>query len=154
MGSLARSFIEPADTFRKGGKSVSRGMKLSIVRKFARRRCLVLLFAPLIVAGCSTGTEREPGRAGTEMSANASNITVFRENSPRDGLFDMVVFVNDTLLNHLDQGERYSFSLEPGAYTLSYALGLTECHKPVKIDPRRDYTFKLAPSCVIAQLGG
>jgi uncharacterized protein YceK len=118
------------------------------------RLALTLAILSLSFTGCSNVAERKHQGAEPGMSAQASNITVYRDNSSRDGLFNMMVFVNSVPVKGLDPGERHSFSLEPGTYVLSYSLGLTECDETVKIEPRRDYVFKLAPSCVMTQERG
>jgi hypothetical protein len=103
--------------------------------------------------GCSTNAERTRQQGPPVMSADASNITVYRENASRDGLFDMPVFVNSVPVTSLAGGGRYSFSLEPGTYVLSYTLGLSECDETIQIEPRRSYAFILGPSCAFARGG-
>ena len=88
------------------------------------------------------------------MSPNASDITLYRARSSWDSFFYMFVLVDGVQVARLDQGERTSFSLEPGTYELSYSLGAAECEKKVKIEPRRGYFFRLAPSCVIERERG
>jgi hypothetical protein len=87
------------------------------------------------------------------MSADASNITVYRENASRDGLFDMPVFVNSVPVASLAGGGQHGFSLEPGTYVLSYILGLSECDETIRIEPRRSYAFTLGPSCAFGKEG-
>jgi hypothetical protein len=88
------------------------------------------------------------------MSPNASDITLYRDRSSWDSFFYMFVLVDGVQVARLDQGERTSFSLEPGTYELSYSLGAAECEKKVKTEPRRGYLFRLAPSCVIERERG
>jgi hypothetical protein len=85
------------------------------------------------------------------MSLNASNVTLYCAHSSWDCLFCMFVLIDGVQVTRLDQGERSSFSLEPGSYVLSYSLGATECDKEGKIESRRGYLVRLAPSCVIEQ---
>jgi hypothetical protein len=108
----------------------------------------------LMIGGCSGPVQRIGQDTAPRMSPNASDITLYRARSSWDSFFYMFVLVDGVQVARLDQGERISFSLEPGTYELSYSLGATECEKKVKIEPRRGYLFRLAPSCVIERERG
>jgi hypothetical protein len=118
-------------------------------------RCLfgLILALAVVLPGCSTNAERTRQQGPPVMSADASNITVYRENASRDGLFDMPVFVNSVPVASLAGGGQYGFSLEPGTYVLSYILGLSECDETIQIEPRRSYAFTLGPSCAFGKEG-
>jgi hypothetical protein len=118
------------------------------------RALLPLATAGLLLIACSSSPTDEASKKAPTMSEEASNLTVYRARASRDGLFGMVVFVNNVPVKDLAEGQQHSFSLEPGTYVLGYILGLSECEETVKIAPRRNYLFRLAPGCDIAQQQG
>jgi hypothetical protein len=113
-------------------------------------RIAPLLALALIVAGCSGISQRAGQHGPPKMSPNASDVTVYRARAPSDSFFYMFVLVDGVQVTRLDEGERFSFSLEPGTYVLGYSLEATDCGKKMEIEARRSYVFRLAPSCAIS----
>ena len=101
----------------------------------------------LALAGCATTEDpisEEP----------LSQVTVYREPSPRDSLFPMLFAVDERPLLQLQPEERHSFELPAGDYRFGYELGLYNCSTDVRLESGKAYVYRLAQGCVIEAVGG
>ena len=96
----------------------------------------------LMPTGCSTA-------GNTSASGPQAQISVYREPSPRDGLFPMVFAVGGQPVVRLGPGEGYRFELPPGEHTFAYEMGVYSCTEPVTIPNAGAYRLRLAQGCTI-----
>ena len=101
----------------------------------------------LALAGCATPEDPKP-------EGPLSQVTVYREASPRDSLFPMVFAVDKRPLLRLQPEERQSFELPAGVYQFGYELGLYHCSADVRLESGKAYVYRLAQGCVIEAVGG
>jgi len=98
--------------------------------------------ALLMPTGCSTSAE-------SKASLPQAQISVYREPSPRDGLFPMVLAVDGQPIVRLGPREGYRFELPPGDYTFAYEMGVYSCSELVSIPTAGTYRLRLAQGCII-----
>jgi hypothetical protein len=98
--------------------------------------------AILVLIGCATVEDTKP-------TGPLSDVIVYREPSSRDGLFSMLLAVDDRVVAQLQPEEEYSFQLPAGNHRFEYELGLYNCSADVRIEPEKDYFIRLAQGCVI-----
>lgn len=101
------------------------------------------VLAFLVLAGCATIED-------PESKEPPSRLTVFREPSPRDSLFPMLISVDGRPIAQLQPDEEHSFQLSPGDHALQYELGLYHCSEKVLLESGKRYVYRLAQGCVIA----
>lgn len=96
----------------------------------------------LLAAGCSTSAD---GKA----TGPQAQVSVYREPSPRDGLFPMLFAVDGQPIVSLNPREEYRFAIPPGDHTFAYEMGVYSCSEPVTIPTAGTYRVRLAQGCVI-----
>ena len=100
------------------------------------------LLAFLVLTGCATAEDPRPKEP-------PSQVTVYREPSPRDGLFPMLFTVDGRPVTQLQPEEERSFELPAGDHSFGYELGLYNCSAQVRVESGETYVFRLAQGCVI-----
>jgi hypothetical protein len=106
-------------------------------------KAVVLLLGALLLVGCLRLDETR----GTEQP---SQVTVYREPSPRDSLFPMLFLIDGRPVVQLQPEEEHSFDLPPGDHKFQYELGLHDCSQRVRLEAGGQYVYRLAVGCVIA----
>jgi len=100
--------------------------------------CLFLL----VLTGCATGENS----GSKEPSAK---VDVYREPSPRDSLFPMMVAVDGRTVISLRPGEEGTLEIQAGEHTLGYELGVYNCSADVRLESGKTYAYRLAQGCII-----
>jgi hypothetical protein len=99
-----------------------------------------------LLGGCATGGSVGPHPLVTRP-IDASNVTVYRDGSWVGFLGTILLRIDDRKVYRLGRNEAYTFQLDPGSYLFNWSIGFNECRRVAFIDPRRSYSFRLAPNC-------
>jgi hypothetical protein len=109
-------------------------------------RTIGVAFPVLLLAGCAS--DGPIGEPPVTASGKPAQVRVYRDHSGAD-MSAMTFWIDHEELYRLGKGHEFSFPLSPGSYLFGYSMGLHSCEAPVDIEPRGDYTFRLASGCVI-----
>lgn len=99
---------------------------------------VVLLF----LTGCATGE-------ASKSKGPPAKVDVYREPSPRDSLFPMIVAVDGRTVIGLRPGEEGTLEIHAGDHTLGYELGVYNCSADVRLESGKTYVYRLAQGCII-----
>jgi len=92
------------------------------------------------------------GCAGTDDSKPKEppgKVDIYREPSSLDSLFPMVFMVDGRPVVSLQPGDERSLEIKAGDRTFGYELGVYHCTADVRIEPGKQYAYRLAQGCVI-----
>jgi len=108
---------------------------------------ILAVLAVIVVAGCSTGLRKPP--PCISQPAEAVSVTVQRDRSVVGAPATMFFVLGGERIYGLLLGQRYSFRIDPGEYTIGYDLGFNACRQRVFLDPHQSYLIDMAPGCNI-----
>lgn len=105
-------------------------------------KTITALFLCPVLVGCATledAKSKEP----------LSKITVYREPSSLDSIFPMSFAVDGRLVAQLQPDQQVSFEIPAGNHRFQYELAVYDCSTNVRVEPGKNYVYRLAQGCVI-----